>query len=139
MTTPEESPVENETDPRFPSGPWRGFFLQRIFAGKHWMELELTFRNGRLNGSGRDWVGKFVMSGRYDLDSGKAWIHKHYIGKHEIYYQGYNEGKGIWGTWEWPEDTANRGGFHIWPVGLGIDDGTRLHEAIEEPVAVGAP
>jgi hypothetical protein len=40
-----------ETDPRFPSGPWTGYFLQKEIPGKHTMELRLTFRNGEMTGS----------------------------------------------------------------------------------------
>ena len=44
-----------ETDPRFPSGPWTGFFLQPLVPGRHLMELRLTFRRGEVKGEGRDW------------------------------------------------------------------------------------
>ena len=62
-----EQPPTLETDPRFPSGPWTGFFLQRGFPGKQMMDLRLTFQAGNLNGEGRDWVGEFLIKGRYDL------------------------------------------------------------------------
>ena len=61
-----------ETDPRFPSGPWTGFFLQPGTPERHWMELDLTFRDGIMAGAGRDRVGKFAVTGRYHLDDGKA-------------------------------------------------------------------
>ncbi len=51
-----------ETDPRFPSGPWTGFFLQKEIPGKHTMELRLTFRAGSMTGEGRDWVGPFLVT-----------------------------------------------------------------------------
>ena len=38
-----------ETDPRFPSGRWTGYFLQPAIPGKHVMELILTFRHGEDN------------------------------------------------------------------------------------------
>jgi hypothetical protein len=52
---PDEGPppkpdLELEQDSRFPSGPWKGFFLQPVLAGRHWMELNLTFRQGVLQG-----------------------------------------------------------------------------------------
>src|SRR5579864_8655850 len=106
-----------ETDPRFPSGPCTGFFLQPVLPGRHLMELRLTFRGGSLSGEGRDWVGHFVVRGRYDLADGKCHWTKRYLGMHDVFYRGYNEGKGIWGTWEIPE--LGRGGFHIWPEGMG--------------------
>src|ERR1700722_18719450 len=116
--------VENqptlETDPRFPSGPWTGFFLQKAIPGRHLMELSLTFQQGVMTGEGRDRVGDFIIRGQYTLDDGKCWWSKRYLGKHDVFYQGYNEGKGIWGTWEIPADGNNgiryHGGFYIWPV-----------------------
>src|ERR1700737_3855395 len=96
----EQAPPELETDPRFPSGPWTGFFLQRLVPGRHMMELRLTFSNGRMQGEGRDWVGPFVVQGRYHLEDGKCgWI-KRYVGQHHVLCHGFNEGKGIWGVWE---------------------------------------
>src|SRR5207247_1119058 len=111
--------LELETDPRFPSGPWTGFFLQREIPGRHMMDLRLTFRQGSMTGDGRDWVGRFTIRGRYSTDDGKCYWTKRYLGRHDVFYQGFNEGKGIWGTWELPPEVAvlihPRGGFHIWP------------------------
>src|SRR5207248_8159181 len=86
-----------ETDPRFPSGPWVGFFLQKQIPGKHLMELRLNFVQGVMRGEGRDWVGEFVIHGRYDLADGRCYWTKRYRGKHDVFYSGFNEGKGIWG------------------------------------------
>ena len=43
---------ELETDARFPSGKWTGFFLQSQGPrpGRHKMELHLTFENGAVSG-----------------------------------------------------------------------------------------
>src|SRR5581483_6114084 len=121
--------LDLETDPRFPSGPWTGFFLQREIPGRHLMELRLTFRNGGISGEGRDWVGQFVIKGRYSVADGKCYWTKRYVGKHDVFYQGFNEGKGIWGAWEIPprQNLGFRfhGGFHIWPEGMG--DPTQQH------------
>ncbi len=113
--SPPESPVE--MDERFPSGPWTGFFLEPARQGRQWMELRLTFREGVLHGEGRDYVGPFLLVGRYETSSGKCWWAKRYVGKHDVAYQGYNEGKGIWGTWT-IDVPPLRGGFHIWPEGM---------------------
>ena len=125
-----EPPVEQ--DDRFPSGPWKGFFLQPVLPGRHWMDLHLTFRAGVLSGEGRDWVGEFLIRGRYDVGDGKCWWTKKYIRKHDVAYLGYNEGKGIWGTWDIPKDGL-RGGFHIWPVAMGDPTGSHLKEEAEIP------
>src|SRR5947209_13461293 len=101
-----------ETDPRFPSGPWTGFFLQRGLPGKHHMELILTFRQGQMTGEGRDWVGEFFVRGKYDTADGRCHWTKRYVDKHDVYYEGFNEGKGIWGHWEIAaqEHTRQHGG-----------------------------
>jgi len=87
------------------------------------MELRLTFCNGVLTGEGRDRVGPFVIKGRYYVEDGKCHWTKGYLGKHDVLYQGYNEGTGVWGTWEIPRQWRTlwfrlHGGFHIWPEGL---------------------
>ena len=137
MSREEPKPPEQpglETDPRFPSGEWTGFFLQPVLPGHHWMELHLTFQLGILKGEGRDWVGKFFIKGHYQVDDGKCWWHKTYVGKHSIWYKGFNEGKGIWGVWEF--EKSWKGGFHIWPVAMGDPTKLKLSEAIEVPAEV---
>ena len=109
--TPDGPDLDLETDSRFPSGPWVGYFLQKeLPPGKHGMELRLTFRRGVVTGEGRDLIGEFIIRGKY---------------------QGYNEGKGIWGVWEIPPSW--KGGFYIWPEAMGDPTKRRLHESIEEP------
>jgi hypothetical protein len=125
-----EPPLE-ETDPRFPSGPWTGFYLMEHLPGRHSMELHLSFRQGVMTGEGRDPIGPFLIRGKYDLSDGKCHWAKRYIGKHDVAYQGYNEGKGIWGLWEIPP--SSKGGFHIWPEAMGDPTNPHLAEAIDEP------
>ena len=115
---PDENDLELETDSRFPSGPWVGYFLQaELPPGKHGMELRLTFKRGVITGEGRDMIGDFIIRGKYQVEDGKCWWTKRFIGKHDVAYQGYNEGKGIWGTWEIPPSW--KGGFYIWPEAMG--------------------
>lgn len=139
MTTP--SPVNLETDSRFPSGKWVGYFLQKEIPGKHAMELFLTFSAGTLTGEGRDLVGDFLLRGTYQLADGRCWWTKRYLGKHDVLYEGYNEGKGIWGTWEIaPEANLGiqlKGGFHIWPEGMEGPTGSSLKEEAEVPADEG--
>ena len=133
----EHKPGGVEQDPRFPSGPWVGFFLQPSLPGRHTMELRLTFAKGQLQGEGRDCVGAFLLRGRYAIEDGKCHWTKRYLAKHDVFYQGYNEGKGIWGLWEIPpEQNAGqcwRGGFHIWPEGMPDPTGDRLAEEADVP------
>jgi hypothetical protein len=130
-----DAALDLETDPRFPSGRWLGFFLDARMPGKHQMELLLTFRRNEMTGEGRDRVGKFVVRGSYDLEDGKCRWHKRYLSQHDVFYQGYAEEKGIWGTWELhPRETYGlvTGGFYIWPEALG--DPTRSTLSEEAPV-----
>jgi len=127
-----------EADARFPSGKWTGFFLQKQLPGRHMMELLLTFQNGQMTGEGRDWVGAFHIKGRYFVEDGKAYWTKSYPGRHDVFYNGYNEGKGIWGKWEIPPEQNLgmhwHGGFHIWPEGMGDQTLQRLTEQADVPI-----
>jgi len=123
-----------ETDSRFPSGEWKGFYLQPS-AGKSRfrMSLCLTFKAGTFSGEGQDSVSQFIIKGRYDLKSGEVNFHKHYLGMHSVYYRGFAEGKGIWGVWEISSSRGgftDKGGFHIWPKGMA--EGTEAVLRIEQ-------
>lgn len=133
--TPSSSSLE--TDPRFPSGRWTGFFMDKRLPGKHPMEMLLTFSQGNMTGTGRDWVGPFTIDGAYQTSDGLCvWV-KQYTGKHAVGYRGFNEGKGIWGTWEliWLGHTFT-GGFHIWPEGMPDPTQPRLAEEADPPVEI---
>ncbi len=119
----------------FPSGPWVGFYNYAP-KDKHRMELTLTFTGGRLQGDGLDDVGRFVVEGRYDAGTLECWWTKTYLGAHHVFYRGFREGKGIWGTWE--ISVADRGGFHIWPRTAGEGETqTTAAETSEPAEAVG--
>lgn len=103
------------------------------------MDLRLTFKGGLLTGDGRDWVGKFSVRGRYSTADGRCHWTKQYAGKHDVSYQGYNEGKGIWGVWEITaaEDRfGQRGGFHIWPEGMPDPSRPQLREQADLPITI---
>lgn len=123
---------DSESDPRFPSGAWTGYFLDRRMPGRHDMELTLTFRQGRMSGDGRDRVGSFSIAGHYDISDGTCSFVKQYQGAHAIDYRGFNEGKGIWGTWTFPGTNCS-GGFHIWPVDWGNPSLDSLEEEADAP------
>jgi hypothetical protein len=135
-----QNPFDLEIDARFPSGKWLGFFLQAQGSrpGRHKMELNLSFKNGALSGECRDWVGHSLIHGSYSTADGQChWI-KRYSGRHHIQYDGYNEGKGIWGTWEIPPVINSgllwRGGFHIWPEGMADPTEPELSEEADLPI-----
>ena len=106
------------------------------------MELVLTFSQGNMTGEGRDFVGNFHVRGQYELKDGHCHFTKRYVGKHDVFYRGYNEGKGIWGVWEmtWNRALANqRGGFHIWPEGMGDPTKLQLTEEAALPIEIPEP
>ena len=132
-TTDEKKPAV-ETDPRFPSGPWIGFWIQRRW-GKQQMSLSLAFVEGRVSGSGRDIVGRFDFNGTYDLKTGRVLMTKQYEGAHRVEYDGTNQGDGMWLWGVWNIRTV-RGGFHLWPEGE--DDPTqrrlKAEKELQKPI-----
>jgi hypothetical protein len=82
-----------ETDTRFPSGPWMGFWIQRRL-GKQQMSLSLAFVAGRVTGNGRDIVGCLAFDGTYDLKTGRVIMPKQYAKAHRVEYDGTNQDSG---------------------------------------------
>ena len=96
------------------------------------MQLHLTFSQGILSGDGNDDVGRFLIKGRYDAPSRECHWTKSYVGAHDVFYRGFREGKGIWGTWE--ITIQHHGGFHIWPRDAGEGE-QKFESAVQtEPV-----
>jgi hypothetical protein len=131
-----DSKVEaSECEPDFPSGPWTGFWLQ---PERHRQDMNLTFAHGVLRGRGSDGIGPFLVAGRYDAETKKVWWTKSYPGSHDVFYQGYREYQGIWGTWQISSMTglalSVRGGFRIWPRGQGSGDAESVSAEVDAPV-----
>jgi hypothetical protein len=123
-------------DEQYPSGPWTGFYNYSP-KDKHRMDLHINFANGQMAGEGNDDLGAFRIRGRYDAAAHECHWTKSYLGAHDVYYQGYREGKGIWGRWE--INAFAHGGFHIWPKGQGEgeEQGTSIKK--KHPIALIAP
>jgi hypothetical protein len=103
------------------------------------MDLGLEFGNGTITGEGNDDIGAFIIRGRFDANSKECHWTKTYVAKHDVFYKGFREGKGIWGTWEVGD--AN-GGFRIWPLAHGMDDDDAEREEKVQPAGAagaGAP
>jgi len=101
------------------------------------MEMNLTFAHGFIAGEGNDDVGRFFIKGRYEADTREChWI-KSYVGAHDVFYRGFREGKGIWGTWEIA--IRYHGGFHIWPRGAGEGDWQKEASEQVQPVDAISP
>ena len=106
------------------------------------MDLHLTFSNGKISGEGTDNVGQFVIKGQYDVKIAECSWTKTYVGGHDVYYRGFREGKGIWGTWEIGPGPENHGGFHIWPKATPEGDivqTTAIAKRPVEPLKINAP
>ncbi|MFO0838089.1 MAG: hypothetical protein U1D55_06135 [Phycisphaerae bacterium] len=128
---PWENEQEREADARFPTGRWAGWWRQHRARGR--MQLDLMFASGRVVGDGRDWVGDFVISGGYDAKSGRVWIRKAYLGRHELDYDGAASADGIRGNWRLcplPDGGVDSGPFRIWPIGAASADQLRESAAI---------
>ena len=98
------------------------------------MDLHLRFANGSMSGDGTDDIGAFLIKGRYDSATSECHWTKTYVGGHDVFYKGFREGKGIWGTWE--IGIFGHGGFRIWPRDSG--EGEEQKEVKEEPEVVDA-
>jgi hypothetical protein len=101
------------------------------------MELDLTFASGVMSGDGSDDVGRFLVKGKYDTQSCECYWTKSYIGAHDVFYRGFREGKGIWGTWE--INIFGHGGFHIWPIGAGEGEENAEQQEQQQSQPVEAP
>ena len=77
------------------------------------INVELT-PGGLIMGKGSDEVGQFTFQGSLHMKEPKCGIHKQYLGKHAIYYQGnVNAQAGeINGSWGWKPGDSN-GGFRM--------------------------
>ena len=120
--------MSGDNEPDFPSGLWRGFYNYNAGGVRHRQEMVLRFADGAMTGDGCDGVGPFRIHGSYDPTTRSVTWAKAYVGMHAVHYQGFREGKGIWGTWRIPGDHS--GGFMIWPKGIG--------DQIEEDERIGA-
>ena len=102
-----------ESDPRYPSGPWEGFWTQ---AGKvSSMKLYLEFVAGRVRGEGSDRVGAFDITGRYWPHRDRIVLRKAYHGKHTVWYRGKPFSPYLKGQWNIASPPAS-GLWRIWPV-----------------------
>lgn len=102
-----------ETDPRFPSGRWKGYFIQWGVRG--WQDLILNFSNGTIDGTAVDKGGECDVKGTYDLSNGAVSLVKIYF-YHKVEYRGETRDKGIRGGFmiRYPL-TIDAGDFYIWP------------------------
>ena len=129
--TDRKNKTDYETDNRLPTGEWNGFYLESHRSGRGWMSMYLAFADGRINGEGTDYVGPWVATGSYDLDTGLcSWV-KRYLGMHTVSYSGKVSGDGIRGDWQIKNIS---GPFHIWPRGMNNNNELYLKHDMDLPV-----
>jgi hypothetical protein len=99
----------------YPSGQWDGFWEQEHYGRQPMTAFRLAFAGGEVAGGGRDVIGRFTVQGEYDSGTGRVRFLKHYVGKHDVVYDGMPDGEGcIAGTWSiWG---AYTGPFLLRPV-----------------------
>ena len=108
----------------FPSGSWTGFFTYSRVARRFGMDLNLSFKNGRMTGEGNDSVGPFIISGAYDASDQRVLLDKRRMSGRTTCSTkdfGTERESGALGK----SARFATGGFHIWPQGA--DGG--VHEA----------
>ena len=133
---PLKADEETEKHPLFPSGEWEGFYTYAFGPDAHrnMMSFALTFKNKTVTGSGVDNISGFSWRGHYDTEQLRCGMHKRYP-THSVFYDGYVDKNGIWGTWEIPP--YSKGGFHIWPKGLSenltVQDETTVPQTVKRP------
>ena len=92
------------SDPR--ATPCEGWWEQRWFGRRPMERLRLAFTPPRIEGSGTDVIGPFVLDGVITSGGGVA-IQKTYVGKHDVIYDGHYDGEGrMWGTWKCGPDAG---------------------------------
>lgn len=114
------------------SGAWRGFFTYAGFDKHCGMVADLTFRGGRITGSGTDKVGWFVVTGRYSATAGDCVMTKTYPESHVVFYKGHIVGCTIAGAW-WIREASIPGTFRLARVDA-LDA-----EPVEAATATGEP
>ena len=126
------SDEQHETDDRFPTGEWTGFYVQPDSRQRYKMDLFLEFVENRISGNGDDPVGEFTICGAYDATTGECSWTKQYVGQHSVEYAGEARRRGIVGQWRVPGMPEFWSGpFFVWPRALGDVESTFEREFLE--------
>ncbi|MEZ0227008.1 MAG: hypothetical protein ACAI25_00160 [Planctomycetota bacterium] len=120
-----------ESETLIPSGPWHGFYTYPGSHQRHRMDLRLDFKSARITGSGVDDIGRFAISGHYDVETLKCTWKKTYLGAHTVLYDGAYDLGSIYGMWTLP---STKGGFRIWPGARGEGEARYVEAAEDAPV-----
>jgi hypothetical protein len=120
-----------------PSGRWTGYYYYGEGGSKHRMRMQLCFAlSGSIEGEGIDDIAAFLIRGRFDRATSRAAWTKAYIGMHTVQYSGVYCSRAICGDWIL---MGMRGGFWIWPNGLGEAESAEEQTEIEAPLVLASP
>ena len=112
-----------------PHSPCEGWWEQRWFGRRPMEHLRLAFAHPRIEGSGDDVIGPFVLDGVITVGGGVS-LQKTYVGKHDVIYDGHYDGEGrMWGTWKCGPDTGR------WMIA--IRRGGEATDGVEDVIAIG--
>ena len=76
-----------------------GWWEEQGYGRQPMENLRIACEQGCLQGAGTDIVGPFTLTGTIAADGG-VFIHKQYIGRHDVEYTGTFDGEGtMWGQW----------------------------------------
>jgi hypothetical protein len=85
---------------------YEGWWEQRWFGRRPMEQLRLAVAPPRIEGSGTDCIGLFVLDGVITSGGGVT-LQKSYVGKHDVTYDGQYDGEGrMWGTWKCGPDSG---------------------------------
>jgi hypothetical protein len=88
------------------SAPCSGWWEQRWFGRRPMEQLRLAVAPPRIEGSGTDCIGPFVLDGLITA-GGQVSLQKTYVGEHDVTYDGHYDGEGrMWGTWKCGPDSG---------------------------------
>ncbi len=90
-----------------------GWWEQEGYGRQQMSDLQLSFADGKVTGTGLDIVGPFRLDGF--LEESRIALLKQYIGKHQIQYYGESIGEGAYsGNWSCYGLVGGR-----WLIGVG--------------------
>ena len=88
------------------SNTCEGWWEQCWFGRRPMEQLRQTFSAPRIEGSGTDCIGPFVLEGVIAANGGVS-LQKTYVGKHDVTYDGQYDGEGrLWGMWKCGPDSG---------------------------------
>ncbi len=110
------------------STPCSGWWEQRWFGRRPMEHLRLAFTPPRIEGSGADIIGPFVLDGVITAGGGVT-LQKTYVGKHDVTYDGHYDGEGrMWGMWKCGPDSGR------WMIA--IQRGGEAEESVDDAVEI---